>query len=171
MRKLPQPFVALIMTASLLLSAAGVAAQSQTNAQNATTDWSKVTALASGSKLSVKLKNGKTVNGTLSSVSDSTLCLTSKNAPVEIKRDDVRTVHEVIKKSSATKAALIGTGVGAGAGAAAGAISDSNSDGGFEKLDSAATAGLAVVGAGVGALVGYFVGRSGAKRVLVYEAK
>ena len=165
MGKLSRPLVAFIVTASLLLSAVTVAAQSQTS------DWSKVTALASGSKLSVKLKNGKTVNGTHSSASDTTLSVTSKNAPVEIKREDVRTVHEVIKKSSATKAALIGTGVGAGAGAAAGAISDSNSDDGFEKLDSAATAGLAVVGAGVGALVGYFIGRSGAKRVLVYEAK
>jgi len=165
MRNLTRPFVALVATASLLLSAVSVAAQGQIN------DWSKVSALASGSKLSVKLKNGKTVSGTLSSVSDSTLSLTSKNAPVEIKRDDVRTVHEVIKKSSATKAALIGTGVGAGAGAAVGAIGDANNDDGFEKLDSAATAGLAVVGAGVGALVGYFIGRSGAKRVLVYEAK
>lgn len=165
MRNLTRPFVAVVLLASLLLSAVGVAAQGQTN------DWSKVTALSSGSNLSVKLKNGKTVNGTLSSVSDSTLSLTAKNAPLDIKREDVRAVHEVVKKSSAAKAALIGTGVGAGAGAAAGAISDSNNDDGFESLDSAATAGLAVVGAGVGALVGYLIGRSGNKKVLVYEAK
>jgi len=165
MRNLSRPFVAVVLLASLLLSAVSVAAQDQTN------DWSKVTALSSGSNLSVKLKNGTTVNGTLRSVSDSTLSVTAKNAPVDIKREDVRTVHEVVKKSSATKAALIGTGVGAGAGAAAGAISDSNNDDGFETLDSAATAGLAVVGAGVGALIGYLIGRSGNKKVLVYEAK
>lgn len=164
MRKVPRPFIAIVMVASLLFSAVSVAAQGQTN------DWSRVAALSSGSKLSVKLKNGKTINGTLSSVSDSTLSLTAKNA-VDIKREDVRTVHEVVKKGSATKAALIGTGVGAGAGAAVGAISDSSNDDGFESLDSAATAGLAVVGAGVGALVGYLIGRSGSKRVLVYEAK
>jgi small nuclear ribonucleoprotein (snRNP)-like protein len=163
MRNTSRPFVAIVLTTSLLLSA--VIAQGQTS------DWSKLAALASGSNLSVKLKNGKTINGTLSSVSDNTLSLTSKNAPVEVKREEVRTVHEVVKKGSATKAALIGTGVGAGAGAAAGAIGDSNNDDGFEKLDSAATAGLAVVGAGVGALVGYLIGRSGNKRVLVYEAK
>jgi small nuclear ribonucleoprotein (snRNP)-like protein len=155
----------MVLTASLLLSAVSGAAQGQTN------DWSRVAALSSGSKLSVKLKNGKSVDGTLSSVSDSTLSLTSKNAPVEIKRDEVRTVHEVVKKSSATKAALIGTGVGAGAGAAAGAVADSNNDDGFEKLDSAATAVLAVAGAGAGALVGYLIGRSGNRRVLIYEAK
>lgn len=165
MRNLTRPFVAIALTASLLLSAVTVAAQGQAN------DWSKVAALSSGSNLSVKLKNGKTINGTLSSVSDSTLSLTAKNAPVEIKRDEVRSVHEVVKKSSATKATLIGTGVGAGAGAAAGAIGDSNNDDGFEKFDSAATAGLAIVGAGVGALVGYLIGRSGNKRALVYEAK
>ena len=163
MRNLSRPFVAVVLLMSLLLSAVSVAGQ--------TNDWSKVAALASGSNLSVKLKNGKTVNGTLSSVTDSTLSVTAKNAAVDIKREDVRTVHEVVKKGSATKAALIGTGVGAGAGAAAGAISDSNNDDGFESLDSAATAGLAVVGAGVGALVGYLIGRSGNKKVLVYEAK
>ncbi|HEY0730682.1 MAG TPA: hypothetical protein VGD38_21530 [Pyrinomonadaceae bacterium] len=165
MGNLPRPFVTFAVVASLLLSAVSVAAQGQTN------DWSKVAALSSGSNLSVKLKSGKTVNGTLSSVTDSTISLTAKNAPVDIKRDDVRSVHEVVKKSSATKAALIGTGVGAGAGAAAGAIGDSNNDDGFEKLDSAATAVMAVAGAGVGALVGYFIGRSGNKRVLVYESK
>ena len=165
MRNLSRPFIALVLTTSLLLSAVTVAAQGQTS------DWSKVAALASGSNLSVKLKNGKTIKGTLNSVSDSTLSLTAKNAPVEIKREEVRTVHEVVKKSSATKATLIGTGVGAGAGAAAGAIGDSVNDNGLEKLDSVATAGLAIVGAGVGALVGYLVGRSGNKRVLVYEAK
>lgn len=164
MRNVPRPFVAIALVASLLFSGVSVAAQTPAN------DWSKVTALSSGTKLAVKLKNGKTINGTLSSVSDSTLSLTAKNA-IDIKREDVRTVHEVVKKGSANKAALIGTGVGAGAGAAVGAIGDSNNDDGFEKLDSAATAGLAVVGAGVGALVGYFVGRSGSKRVLVYEAK
>ena len=164
MRTLPRPFVTIALAASLLLSSVSVAA-GQTN------DWSKVTALAGGSNLAVKLKNGKTIKGTLSSVSDSTLSLTVKNAPVEIKRDDVRTVHEVIRKGSGATGALIGTGIGAGAGAGVGAIGDSQNDGGFEKLDNAVVAGLAVAGAGVGALVGYFIGRSRSKRVLVYEAK
>lgn len=63
---------------------------------------------------------------------------------MEVKRDEVATIHEVTKKS-ATEAMLIGTGVGAGV--------------------------LAVAGAGVGALVGFLVGKSGNKRVLVSEAK
>ena len=101
---------------------------------------------------------------------DPTLSLTAKNAPLEVRRDEIATVHEVTKKSAA-KATLIGTGVGAGAGPVAGAIGDSNKDDGFEKLDSAATGVLTVAGAGVGALVGFLVGKSGNKRVLVYEAK
>jgi len=161
-----KPFVTFVLVASLLLSTVTVAAQGQTN------DWSRVTSIASGSKLSVKLKNGKTVNGTFRSASDTALSLMVKNAPTELKREDVATVHEVIKKS-ATKATLIGMGVGAGAGAALGAISDSQDNSGFEfdKLDTAVTAGLAVIGAGVGAVVGYLVGRSGSKRLLIYEAR
>ncbi|HEV2837107.1 MAG TPA: hypothetical protein VGW58_17445 [Pyrinomonadaceae bacterium] len=166
MRQLPRPLLTVALVASLLLSTVTVAAQGQMN------DWSRVTSIASGSKLSVKLKNGKTVNGTFSSASDSALSLMVKNTRTELKREDVATVHEVIKKS-ATKATLIGMGVGAGAGAALGAISDSQVDSGFEfdKLDTAVTAGLAVIGAGVGAIVGYFVGRSGSKRLLIYDAR
>jgi hypothetical protein len=159
-----RPFAALGLVVSLLLSAASVAAQDERDA------WSRISSLSGGTKLSVKLKTGKTINGEFRSASDTTLSLTAKNAPLDVRREEIATVHEVTKKS-ATKATLIGTGVGAGAGAAAGAITDSANDDGFEKLDSAATGVLTVAGAGVGALVGFLVGRSGNKRVLVYEAK
>lgn len=158
-------FASLVLVSSLLLSAVTVAAQDQKNA------WSRVTAIATGAKLSVKLRNGKTLNGTLNSASDSGLSLTVKNASQDVKRDEVASVYEVVNKKSATKATLIGTGVGAGVGAATGAIGASNDDDGFDKIDTAATAGLTVVGAGVGALVGYLIGRSGNKRVLIYQAK
>src|SRR6185369_4573612 len=165
MRSLPQPFAVLVVVATLLLATVTVMAQDQTN------NWSRVTAVAAGTKLSVKLKNGKTVNGTFNNASDSTLSVMVKNSPREIKRDDVDTVHEVVKKSSATKATLIGTGVGAGVGAAAGGIATAKDDDGFDKIDHVATAGLAVAGAGVGALVGYLIGRGGNQRVLLYESK
>ena len=157
-----QPFAALVLVVSLMLSA--VTAQGPTDA------WSRVTSISGGTKLSVKLKTGKTINGEFRSATDTTLSLTAKNAPVEIKRDEIATIHEVTKKSAA-KATLIGTGVGAAAGGLAGAISDAANDDGFETLDNAATGVLAVAGAGVGALVGFLVGRSGNKRVLVYQAK
>ena len=165
----PQSFTVYVLVAALVFSTLTIAAQGQTNDQ--TNNWSRVTALAGGANVSVKLKNGKSVNGTVNSVSDSTLSLTVKNSSREIKREDVATVHEVVKKGSATKATLIGTGIGAGVGAAAGGIASANDDSGFDKIDHVATAALAVVGAGSGALVGYLVGRGGNKRVLLYEAK
>jgi membrane protein DedA with SNARE-associated domain len=50
---------------------------------------------------------------------------------------------------------------------------DAQNENGFggEKLDNAFVAGLAIVGAGAGAITGYFIGRRGSKRVLAYEAK
>lgn len=139
-------------------------------AQNVTStnDWAALRNIPSGSKVTVKLKTGKSIDGKLLSVSDSSISLSRNNSSADFKRDDVRSVHQVIKKS-ATAGTLIGLGVGAGAGAGLGAIGASNNDNGFDKIDHAATAGLAVVGAGVGALTGYLIGRRGAKR-LVYES-
>src|SRR5690349_191440 len=140
-------------------------------AQTGLSDWSRLSSVASGSKLSVKLKDGKTVEGSLRSVSDTGLSLTVKNADRELRRDDVLTVHELAAKS-VTKSTLIGLGVGAGAGAAIGIAGDaSGHDNGFEKIDNTVAAGVAVLGAGVGALSGFLIGRSGKKRVLLYESK
>jgi small nuclear ribonucleoprotein (snRNP)-like protein len=169
MRNKPQPFSVLAVLAAFLFSTFTIAVQGQTNDQM--NNWSRVTAVASGAKLSVKLKTGKTLNGTVRSVSETGLSLTVKNSAVDIKREEVATIHEVVKKSSAKKSTLIGTAVGAGAGAAAGGIADASDDSGFEKIDHVATAALAIAGAGAGALVGYLVGRGGSKRVLLYEAK
>ena len=152
-----------ILLTSLLLSPVTLAAQT-TNS-----DWSRLTSVTTGSKLSVKLRNGKKIDGTLSNVSDTALTLLVKNTSTEVKRDDIRTVH-TFNGNSATKATLIGLGLGAGAGAVAGAVADGNDDG-FEDLDNIATGVLAVLGAGVGALGGFLVGKSMKKRVLVYEAK
>lgn len=151
---------------SLLFSSVALAAQAAT----ATGDWGSLRNLAVDSKIVVQLKTGKTVQGKFKNVSDSFLTIISKSAPVEIGRDEISTVYELVKKS-ATKSTLIGLGVGAGAGAAIGAAASASDDSGFEKVDHAATAGLAVAGAVAGALTGFMVGRGGTKRVLIYESK
>ena len=157
--------IVIILLGSFLLSSITAGAQ-----QNLS-DWSRLNGLTAGSKLSVKLKSGKTVQGKLSNISDSSLTLTVKNAPTEIKREDVLTIHEVSKKS-AGKSTLIGLGVGAGAGAVIGLAADASSDsGGFEKIDNVAAGGITVIGAATGALVGWLAGRGGGKKVLIYEAK
>ena len=153
----------LVLAASLLLSQVV-----SVSAQTATGDWSALKAVATGSKLSVKLKTGKTVEGKLTGATDDALSLSVKNKPVDLKREDVQSVYQV-KGKSATKATLIGMGVGAGTGAVVGAAADSSSDS-FETIDNVATAALTVLGAGAGALTGYLIGRRGNKGVLVYEA-
>jgi hypothetical protein len=154
----------LALVGALLLSSVTASAQLSTRA---TGDWSKLDAVAAGSKLAVKLKSGKTVDGKLTGVSDTALSVAVKGKPVDVKRDDVESVYQITKKS-ATKATLIGLGVGAGAGAAIGLAGKSND--GFAKLENAVTAGLTVLGAGAGALTGFLIGRSGKKRVLIYQS-
>ncbi len=161
--------ISIALVACFLLSPVTLTAQ-ETNATKATTannEWSRLNTVTSGSRLAVKLKNGKTFEGKLTSVTDTGLSLSVKDKPLEVKREDVLSVYQVTRKS-ATKATLIGLGVGAGAGAGIG-LAGSNNDG-FAKIDHAVTAGLAVLGAGAGALTGYLIGRSGRKRVLIYQA-
>ena len=163
--------VASFLLSSLTLTAAQETPETKgtkaTQATTSTNDWSRLNTVTSGSKLAAKLKNGKTVEGKLSSVSDTVLSLSVKNKPVDLKREDVLSVYQITKKS-ATKATLIGLGVGAGAGAGIGLAG--SKDDSFAKLDHAVTAGLTVLGAGAGAVAGYFIGRSGSKRVLIYQA-
>jgi len=154
-----QRFVtALLLIASLSLTL---------SAQSTATDWARLNSVASGAKVSVKLKTGKEVKGTFSSVSDTALTLEAKQKSVVLKREDISTVHETIKKGSGTTGALIGMGLGGGAGALVGAAG-SNDD--FDKIEHAATAGLAVIGAVVGGVTGYFIGRGSSKKVLVYQS-
>jgi hypothetical protein len=156
--------ISLTLVAALLLSSVTVSAQLSTAP---TSDWSRLNAVTAGSKLSVKLKSGKTVDGKLSGVSDTALSLTVKDKSVDLKREDVLSVYQ-IKKKSATKATLIGLGVGAGAGAAIGVAGRSKDD--LVNLNNPVTAGLTVLGAAAGALTGFLIGRSGNKRVLIYQA-
>lgn len=153
-----------VLLLSFLLSPLSLAAQT------APTDWSRLNSLNGGTKLSVKLKDGKKVDGTFASVSDSTLALTVKNARKELRREDVESVHAVSGKSVATST-LIGLGVGAGAGAALGIAGDASNNDGFEKLDNSIAAGITVLGAGVGALTGFILGKTQKKRVLLYVSK
>jgi small nuclear ribonucleoprotein (snRNP)-like protein len=157
--------ISIILLSSFLLSSLTLAAQDNIS------DWAHLNSVTAGSKLSVELKNGMTVKGKLRSVSDASLTLTVKNAPMELRREDILTVHQIVKKS-ASKATLIGLGVGAGAGAAIGIAGDASSnDNGFEKIDNVAAGAVTVLGAAAGALTGFLIGRGSSKRVLIYQAR
>jgi hypothetical protein len=146
---------------SSLVAAQGTSGSTQPNG-----DWSKINLVPIGDKLSVKLKNGKTVDGKLAKVTDDALSLSANGKSIDAKKDEVLSVYHVIG-SSATKSTLIGLAVGAGGGTAVGVAGGGNDS--FDKIDNAVTAGLAVIGAGVGATVGYLIGRKNRKRVLIYQ--
>ena len=155
--------ISVALMASLLLSSVSVTAQRSPG------DWSALQSITADTKLSVKLKTGKTADGTFKSVSDASLTLTTKNGPVDLKRDEIASVYEITRKS-ATKSTMIGLGVGAGVGAALGAAAASNDNQDFDKLDQAALAGLVVIGSVAGTVTGYFLGRR-SKKVLLYQSK
>jgi len=156
--------ISMTLVAAILLASVNVSAQ----APAPNSDWSKLNTVNSGSKLSVKLKSGQTIDGKLSAVSDTSLAITVKGKVTDVKREDVASVYQ-IKNKSEKKSTLIGLGVGAGAGAAIG-LAGRNNDG-FGKIENIATAGFAVLGGAAGALTGFLLGRSGSgKRVLIYQA-
>ena len=107
------------LTAITLLFAIFLVSSSPLRAQTASDDWSRVNALESNTKVSIKLKTGKSVEGRVNSVSESGLSLRVKGAPQDVKREEIQSVYRV-QRRSATKATLIGAGVGAGAGAITG---------------------------------------------------
>lgn len=156
--------LSLILAASLLLSSLAAPAQAQTAP---TRDWSALRAVAAGTKLSVKLASGKSVEGRLGAVSDTALSLTVGGRPRDLRREDVLRVHQV-GGTSAGKMALIGTAVGAGVGAGVGAATSDNDDFIFSRGQAAAV--VAGIGAGIGAITGFAIGKARRKRVLIYEA-
>jgi len=156
--------ITMVLLFSFLMSPVTLVAQTGTN------DWLRLSSAPTGIKLSVKTKDGKKVEGTLTSVSDASLSLSVKNAAKDIRREEIASVHEVSKKG-AGKATLIGAGIGAGVGAGLGIASEQNDNDTFFETKDSITAGIVVVAAGIGALTGFLIGRSGKKRVLLYESK
>jgi hypothetical protein len=120
----------------------------------------------------VRLKNKKRVKGKLISVSDTSLSLSDHDKPAEINRDDVLSVHQMSGRT-AKKATLIGAGAGAAIGAGLGIWGANEGEGCYlfciNKKEGAAAVGI--LGAGVGALAGFAVGKIRHKRALVYRTK
>jgi len=157
-----------LLIASLVVLPMPAVAQENKGSGTPVNDWASLSAVRPGSKLIVKLKSGKGVEGTLTGISDTALSLAVKNQRVDLNRNDIFTVHQSLPKS-AKSATLIGLAAGAGAGGVIGLAG--RSDNGFEKVENAAAAGLAVVGAGAGALAGYLIGKGSRRRVLLYQAR
>ena len=155
---------------ALLLIPSGTLAQDSAGLAN---DWTKVQAVQPGEKVVVELKSGKREKGTLSAVSESGLTLSNGNEKTEARRDDIRTVRRVTG-ASVKKATLIGTATGATGGAIAGAAAG-GCDPARESIcifgRGASAAALGVIGAGIGAMTGFVIGKFKHKETLIYETR
>jgi len=158
---------ALILCLALPLAAA--AGQSNSSAS----DWSAVQSVPLGDKLSVKLKDGKKVEGRLRAATDTTLTLDRGNKSSVFDRNSIAKVHRYVSNSvgkSIGKSTAIGAGVGFGAGAGLGLAA-----GQYEDIETASLVGIfGAIGAGVGAAIGALVGAAsatGRKKLLIYEVK
>lgn len=131
-------------------------------------EWSVVKAVPPGDEVVVKLKDGRTIKGRLRIISDLHLTLTRGKKSFDLDRQDVRQIHRIVPKSAA-KPTLLGAGTGAAIGAAGIAVAAAADDtGGTDGELAAAVIGVAVLGAGIGALVGLAFG-SRQKKVLIYQ--
>jgi hypothetical protein len=162
-------FALIIITLTLLVNSTATLAR-QTSDLNR--QWAVVRATPSGDKLSVRLKDGKKVEGTARSVSDTMLTIDRGNSTTDFSRDSIAKVYQVIQKSrgkSVVKGTLIGAGIGFGAGAGVGLAA-----GNYEDLGTAELVGIlggigAAIGAGIGALVSSFGKKQ--QQVLIYESQ
>ena len=152
----------MLLAVTLLYSPAAGAQQSV-----APGEWASVQAVPAGDELIIKLKDGQSVRGRLTSATDAVLSITRKNREQTFGRADISQVHHVRRKAAKAKYALIGAGVGAAAGALAGKAKNSPPIDDGEIYVVLGT----TIGAGVGAAAGALVGLVRRKRVLIYQAR
>ncbi|MGH9849554.1 MAG: hypothetical protein ACREBD_06815 [Blastocatellia bacterium] len=153
---------ALVLMALLAKPQVGLA---QTTPNPTRGSWEGLKAVPPGDELVVDLRNGQTLKGRLSRVSDLSLTLVQGKKTTDASRGDVLRVHRVISKP-AKRATMIGLGIGAGVGLTASVIAAKSGPGEGDADLGALIAGT--IGAGAGALAGYIVG-SRKHRALIYE--
>lgn len=131
-------------------------------------EWETVKAVPQGAELLIKLKDGQSLRGKLTSVTDTALSITVKNRNTEtVDRNRVSEVYHLRGKAEKAKYALIGAGVGAAVGGGIGASKNSR-----ESDDGEIYTVIGItLGAGIGALTGFLFGLGRRKRVLIYQAR
>ncbi len=129
-------------------------------------DWSVVSSLQTGTAVQIYTKSDKEFNGTVNSVSDTSVTVLAQGKTETIARVDVRKVFTT-GKGSIGKGVGIGAAVGAGAGVGLAFILLA-ATGGSDSTNQIVATGLAI-GAGIGAGFGAIAGRH--KRTLIYQTK
>jgi small nuclear ribonucleoprotein (snRNP)-like protein len=175
------------LLAGLLIMSSTTVAQSASQNDPA---WETVKALPYDESLTVKLKGGTTVDGTLISVSETNLKLYKTNQSptsgivyddiVDLKKENILSIHRIEQKSG-RQWTFIGAAAGAAVGVVAGAAL-TNIGGNcqsrpdvFGDVCGKAKTGFMVLGglggAATGATIGHLIGRKRLKRVLIYKSK
>jgi hypothetical protein len=115
-----------------------------------------------GAELVVELRGRGSVKGRFTSASDTALTLTRGRGTTDVSRDDDRLIPKSHKKAMVI---AMGVGAGIGAGIGGGYVSGS-----AESGENWPILLLGGVGAGLGALTGFLIGR-GKQKELIYEVK
>jgi len=129
-------------------------------------EWSAVQTLVPGDELVVTLKDGRSIEGKLASVTDAELSLSRNNKSETFGRERIFQIYAKKRKSEKGKYALIGAGIGAGTGLGIGAAKNSPPVDDGEIYPVMGT----VLGAGIGAIGGFLFGQAKRKRVLIYQS-
>ena len=136
-------------------------------------DWAAVRSVPLGDRLSVKLKDGKKMEGKLVAVSDTSITIDRGKRTSDLDRNSIAKVQRYVSNSvgkSIGKSTAIGAGIGFGAGAGVAFAADQ-----YEDIETAGLVGiLGAIGAGIGAAVGALVGAAsatGRKKLTIYESK
>ena len=129
-------------------------------------DWAAVQAVPTGDELIIKLKDGQSERGRLTSVTDTALSITRKNREQTFGRGNIFQIYHLRRKAEKAKYALIGAGVGAAVGGVAGKAKNSPP---IDDGEIYVVIGV-TIGAGVGALAGMLFGQGRRKRVIIYQA-
>ena len=159
-----QLYLAAAVIVSLLAQSAVASTGGQT--PNATDNWDAVKSVSVAAELEIKLADGKSVKGRHISANDSEMVLSAGKVFKQIGRDQVKRVYVVVPNSRgnvAAKGAAFGSLLALGGVAG---VCDSS-----ECIPPAAAMfSLGILGAGIGAAIGFIVAKPH-KRVLIYEVK
>lgn len=152
----------LLIVAVLIVSAPPVfSAQTQTN------DWNSLSSRLNR-EIAVKTSNKKTVFGILAALTENEITIQNdSNGKISFRREEVEKIWTAKLKGGRNtgKGALIGSGAGAAAGLIYVAANRDSADG---QLGLAVPA-LAVYGAGIGAVIGFFARSRNQKKQLIYQ--
>lgn len=153
--------VSVLLAITLVYSPLAIAQQ-----PTGSSDWASVQAVPPGDALIVKLKDGRSVEGKLITVTGAELSLTRDNKNETFGRDRIFQVYARKRKAEKGKYAAIGAGIGAGAGLGIGLAKNSPPVDDGEIYPVVGT----ILGAGIGAVGGFLFGQAKRKRVLIYQS-